>query len=175
MATNGRNMGRNGGVDATEFYELWKKFYELSEREGKLINEKLVKEQAKAVLGAAIRVTTVGQYEDGTVGGTLRRGWTTATHQEAYAKRNDSGSKDVSKTVENKPVLKQGKTYKIILRNNVEYASYVNYGHRTRGGKGFVAGQFFLEKALQQAGNKSRERMNKVLIKELRSRINGNS
>ena len=34
--------------------------------------------------------------------------------------------------------------------NPVEYASYVEYGHRTRGGKGFVRGQFMLEKSRQE-------------------------
>lgn len=34
--------------------------------------------------------------------------------------------------------------YQIEVINPVEYASYVEYGHRTRGGKGWVEGQYFL-------------------------------
>ena len=52
--------------------------------------------------------------------GTLRRGWTIGeiTHSGGY--------------------------YKVEVINPVEYASYVEYGHRTAGGKGWVEGQFFL-------------------------------
>ena len=39
-------------------------------------------------------------------------------------------------------VKKIGDTYHIRLVNATEYASYVEYGHRTRGGKGWVEGQF---------------------------------
>lgn len=37
-----------------------------------------------------------------------------------------------------------GNTYEIQITNPVEYASYVEYGHRTRGGKGWVTGRFML-------------------------------
>lgn len=36
----------------------------------------------------------------------------------------------------------------IKVTNNAEYASYVERGHRTRGGKGWVAGQFFMKNSL---------------------------
>ena len=34
--------------------------------------------------------------------------------------------------------------------NNTEYAAHVEFGHRTRGGVGFVPGQFFLRDAVQE-------------------------
>lgn len=64
----------------------------------------------------------------GKVGGTLRRGWTTAP----IARTHKNGN------------------IKVVIYNPVEYASYVEYGHRTRGGKGFVRGQFMLEKSRQE-------------------------
>lgn len=40
--------------------------------------------------------------------------------------------------------------WSIKLENNTEYASYVENGHRTRGGKSWVPGQFFMKKSAQQ-------------------------
>ena len=37
-----------------------------------------------------------------------------------------------------------------IVYNNVEYAPYVEYGHRTRGGKSFVDGVYMLEKSVKE-------------------------
>nr|DAV17726.1 MAG TPA: putative tail component [Caudoviricetes sp.] len=37
------------------------------------------------------------------------------------------------------------------IYNNVEYAAHVEYGHRTRGGKGFVRGKLMLHRGMLQA------------------------
>ena len=37
-----------------------------------------------------------------------------------------------------------------IVFNNVKYAQYVEYGHRTRGGKSFVDGVYMLEKSVKE-------------------------
>ena len=37
-----------------------------------------------------------------------------------------------------------------IISNNVHYAPHVEYGHRTRGGKSFVEGQYMLTKSVQE-------------------------
>ena len=37
-----------------------------------------------------------------------------------------------------------------IIYNNVHYAPYVEYGHRTRGGKSFVDGRYMLTKSVQE-------------------------
>lgn len=41
-----------------------------------------------------------------------------------------------------------GKSITVKLYNNTEYASYVENGHRTRGGKGWVEGRFMLKKTV---------------------------
>ncbi len=58
--------------------------------------------------------------------GTLRRGWIVGD------------------------IKKQGNTYVIEIINPVEYASYVEYGHRTANHKGWVKGQFFMQKSVQE-------------------------
>lgn len=41
-----------------------------------------------------------------------------------------------------------GRSIIITFTNNTEYASYVENGHRTRGGRNWVAGQFFMKRSL---------------------------
>lgn len=83
------------------------------------------------------------------VGGTLRRGWTAETEQIAKS----GNCKDIPTYVESLKVRKVGHRYEIILINPVSYASYVEYGHRKRGGKGWVSGRFFMTRTeLEMAG-----------------------
>ena len=101
---------------------------------------------AARLLTKVIKRTPVGQYpsESGKVGGTLRRGWTSgqdASAGSAYANHL--------------PVTKVGSDYVIEIINPVEYASYVEYGHRQTPGRfvpaigkrlkqGWVEGKFML-------------------------------
>ena len=36
------------------------------------------------------------------------------------------------------------------MSNSVHYASHIEYGHRTRGGKSFVDGVYMLEKSVKE-------------------------
>lgn len=45
-------------------------------------------------------------------------------------------------------IKKIGNEYVIEVYNNVEYAAHVEFGHRTRGGKGFVKGSHMMELSL---------------------------
>lgn len=83
-----------------------------------------------------------GHYVEGKNGGTLRRGWTAKTEQEATS-GSGNGLSLVNAYVDALPISKSGKTYVVEIINPVEYASYVEYGHRTPGG-GWVAGHLFL-------------------------------
>lgn len=47
-------------------------------------------------------------------------------------------------------IEQRGSEYYIEVYNNVEYAEPVEYGHRTRGGKGFVKGAHMMELSLQE-------------------------
>lgn len=92
----------------------------------------LSKEVAARLLSKVIRRTPVGQYKKGSgkVGGTLRRGWT------AGKKRADF--------IEGIQVNKRGGIYEVVIKNSVEYASYVEFGHRTKNHQGWVPGKFML-------------------------------
>lgn len=68
----------------------------------------------------------------GKKGGTLRRGWT-------GQKRSSAKGYADSLTVHH-----FGDTYVIEIVNPVEYASYVEYGHRTANHKGWVKGKFMM-------------------------------
>ena len=61
-----------------------------------------------------------------------------------------------SKTPKDTGVLKKSWKYKTISENegvlytNVKYAPYVEYGHRTRGGKSFVNGRYMLAESVKE-------------------------
>jgi hypothetical protein len=92
------------------------------------------KELAARLLAKVIKRTPVGQYpaKSGKKGGTLRRGWTGGETANATA---------FAQSLE---VNKVGSDYVIDIINPAEYASYVEFGHRTRNHKGWVEGHFML-------------------------------
>ncbi|MDO5593622.1 MAG: HK97 gp10 family phage protein [Eubacteriales bacterium] len=100
------------------------------------------KELAARLLALVIPRTPVGRYpkSSGKKGGTLRRGWTARTAGEAAA----GSTTDAKAYAAVLPVSRQGRNFYVQVINPVEYASYVEFGHRTRGGKCWVNGQYFL-------------------------------
>ena len=141
-------MGRNGKVDYSGILairdEIEKK---LSGKELQTFIESCAKELAARLLAKVVKRTPVGDYSGdsytcangkthkgqkvtGKTGGTLRRGWT-----------NGKGATSFAQELKVRHI---GNTYVIEIENPVEYASYVEYGHRTRGGGGWVEGHFML-------------------------------
>lgn len=92
------------------------------------------KELAARLLAKVIKRTPVGQYPAGSgkTGGTLRRGWTS------------DKSANATSYAQSLKVDKVGNDYVIEIINPVEYASYVEFGHRTRDHRGWVEGKFML-------------------------------
>ncbi len=92
------------------------------------------KELAARLLAKVIKRTPVGQYPKGSgkTGGTLRRGWTAGQNS------------NVKAYTDSLKVNKVGNDFVIEIINPVEYASYVEFGHRTRNHKGWVEGHFML-------------------------------
>lgn len=124
-------MGNAVKINLEGFKELEKSLTKIQKDVDDFIVS-LSKEVAARLLSKVIRRTPVGQYKKGSgkVGGTLRRGWT------AGKKRTDF--------IEGIQVNKRGGIYEVVIKNSVEYASYVEFGHRTRNHKGWVPGRFML-------------------------------
>lgn len=128
-------MARNVNVDFRDL-ENFRKNLEgsLTGDQVDLFIESCAKELAARLLAKVIKRTPVGQYpkSSGKKGGTLRRGWTNGKNQDASAY---ASSLQVNRT---------GDLYVIEIINPVEYASYVEFGHRTRDHEGWVEGKFML-------------------------------
>lgn len=134
-------MARFGKFDLRGMKELQKNLQKLQDPDA--FAEACAKELAARLLAKVIKITPVGDYpkESGKKGGTLQRGWTAGKNQSASAYLN---------TLE---VRKEGKKYIIELINPVEYASYVEYGHRTANHKGWVKGRFMMTISEQEVQN----------------------
>jgi len=140
-------MGNFGGFSAAQLKKLQKDLNKLNESDSNAFLEACAKELAARLLAKVIKRTPVGEYpkSSGKKGGTLRRGWTAGKRESA------KGYAD-SLTINH-----FGNTYVIEIVNPVEYASYVEYGHRTANHSGWVQGRFMLtisEQEIQQLAPK---------------------
>lgn len=135
-------MSKWGGCDYKQLKALQEKLNKLQAVDLNKFCEDASKELAARLLALVIPATPVGKYPKGSgkKGGTLRRGWTAKTEQEA----SSGGKQDPVAYAASLPIEKNGSEYVITVINPVEYASYVEFGHRTRGGNGWVQGQYFL-------------------------------
>lgn len=133
------------------------------------------KELAARLLAKVIKRTPVAEYDKpvsfttasgkevsfkpntGKKGGTLRRGWTARTQEEAES----GGKTNATSYVDSMTVERTGDIYTITILNPVDYASYVEFGHRTKNHKGWVPGQFMLtisEQEIEQIAPKVLEK-----------------
>ena len=151
-------MGRNGKVDIQALIDIRDKFEKnLTGKELDLFIDSCAKELAARLLAKVIKRTPVGQYppSTGKKGGTLRRGWTNGNSSSSFAQEIK--------------VHHFGNTYVIEIINPVEYASYVEYGHRTRGGNGWVEGHFMLTISAEEVQRDAP----KVLENKLKKKLGG--
>lgn len=132
-------MPKFGKLDYSGLKHLQKNMQKMQDPEEFM--KDCAKELAARLLAKVIKRTPTGDYDKpvdfttkegvhvhfqphtGKKGGTLKRGWTTA---------NDL------------TVRREGKNFVVEIINPVEYASYVEYGHRTADHKGWVPGQFMM-------------------------------
>ena len=141
--------------DTKELDKYIDKLKGLAEEEVQKFCEDTLKEIAARTLAKIIARTPVGVYPPGSgkVGGTLRRGWTAGEDMDPYEYIYDH--------VE---VVKKGRVYQIIISNLVEYASYVEYGHRQNVGQyvpaigkrlkePFVEGEFMMTVSVDEMQN----------------------
>ncbi|MDE6110373.1 MAG: HK97 gp10 family phage protein [Eubacterium sp.] len=123
-------MARMGKFSCSDLKKLQKQLESL-QAERDILMESCAKELAARLLRKVKKRTPVGVYPEnsGKKGGTLRRGWTVG---------------EIEKT---------NGVYKIEIFNPVEYALYVEKGHRTANHKGWVEGKFMLTISEQEIQN----------------------
>ena len=133
--------------------------------------EQVAKNLAARLLRKVILTTPVGQYPEksGKVGGTLRRGWIADTEEEAKSKAKENpNDNEILAYVNAMSINKSGDQYVIEVFNPVHYSPYVEYGHRTRGGKGWVEGTFMLTISEEALKSQAPAIVEKMLKKKLR-------
>ena len=137
-------MARSGTFNFQDFEKIKNNLEKLNQEQVDLFIDACAKELAARLLAKVIKRTPVGDYPNssGKKGGTLRMGWTGGKNSSAVAYAD-------SLTIHH-----FGDAYVIEIINPVEYASYVEFGHRTANHKGWVNGRFMLtisEQEIQQA------------------------
>lgn len=157
---------RWGSVDYKQLQKLRDNLQRLQEIDMDKFCEDVSKGLAARLLQLVIPVTPVRRYPKGSgkKGGTLWRGWTARTEQAA----KEGGKVDPKAYANALPVFRRGRNFYIEVINPVTYASYVEFGHRTRGGGGWVAGQYFLTLAESQLESRAPAIIEKELEKKLK-------
>jgi len=166
-------MGNMGSFNANQLRRFQRKLNEIKPEDVSGFIDACAKELAARLLATVIKRTLPGDYSrevevvakrdsknhkkgdkytkrvnpSGKVGGTLRRGWTAKTHEEAA---DGSGRADAKAYAESLTVNHVGDMVVIEIINPVEYASYVEYGHRTRNHTGWVPGKFMMTISVQE-------------------------
>ena len=109
-------------VDLKGLQKFQQNLNKLNVAQTQQFTESAVKELAARLLRKVKFRTPVGQYPAGSgkMGGTLRREWTVGE------------------------VRKTGGTFEIDIINPMEYAPYVEFGHRTANHQGWVEGRFMM-------------------------------
>lgn len=152
-------MANIGGLSVADMKKLQKKLNKINQGNVEAFVAACAKELAARLLTKVIKRTPVGDYDKpvnfttkagkevsftpktSKKGGTLRRGWTAGKRKSA---------KDYADSL---TINHFGNTYVIEIMNPVEYASYVEYGHRTANHKGWVQGRFMLTISEQEIQN----------------------
>ena len=168
-------MGRMGNFNSSDFKKLQKELEKLKgETEG--FQEHCAKKLAQGFITKAVKRTPVGDYRkeitivakkdsknhkkgdtytkkinpSGKMGGTLRRGWVSKTHEEAESGNGRPNMSDIESYVQALTLKRVGNISTIEIVNPVEYASYVENGHRTANHKGWIQGKFMLKRSADE-------------------------
>lgn len=163
-------MGKMGGFRAADLKKFQKQLSKMQQGNVEMFMDACVRELAARLLAKVIKRTPVGDYTkevrvvakrdskhhkkgdvytkrvnpSGKKGGTLRRGWTSATHEEAVGGSGKGSAAAGKAYADSLKINHFGNTLVVEIVNPVEYASYVEYGHRTANHRGWVQGRFML-------------------------------
>lgn len=160
-------MSKWGNCDYKQLEKLCKKLEKMAKVDVESFCKEVSKNLAARLLAKVIKRTPVSEgtfeiiNENGVQkrykiknGGTLRRGWTATTQAQA----EEGTVLNAKEYAESLRIAKIGKYYIIIIKNPVEYASYVEFGHRQEPGRfvpaigkrlkvAWVPGQFMLTRS----------------------------
>lgn len=145
-------MAKWGKCSFDGLKDLQKKLERIEQEELSRFMEDCAKDLARRLLTMVIMRTPVGdrpeydgdteedrewydKYWGGYTGGTLRRGWTAQTHEEAAAGEGKPTAAEILEYADGLKISRMGSVYTIEIVNPVEYASYVEYGHRQQKGR----------------------------------------
>lgn len=120
----------------SQLLKFQEKLEKLNDEQKEEFLESCAKELAARLLAKVIKRTPSDT-------GTLRRGWTGGENQNAKAYADSLSIRHV------------GNKYQIDITNPIEYASYVEYGHRTPNHAGWVEGRFMLTISETELNNSS--------------------
>ena len=164
-------MAKMGKFSANDLKKLQKQLNQIKPNDIDAFIEQCAKELAARLLAKVIPRTPVGVYGKSFVkdnegnkirykagknkgkikraavktGGTLRRGWTSKSHEEAAGGSGKGSAANAKAYVDSLKVNYFGNPFVVEIKNPVEYASYVEFGHRTANHKGIVEGKHMLE------------------------------
>lgn len=199
-------MGKMGKFTASDLKKLQKQLNKIQAGDVDAFVESCAKKLAARLLAKVIKRTPVGDYSkeievtakkdsknhkkgetykkrvnpSGKKGGTLRRGWVSQTKEEAEQGSGKLTSEQANAYADSLKINHFGGFLVIEIVNPVEYASYVEFGHRQNIGKyipalgkklkqGWVPGQFMLtisEKEIQNIAPKVLEAKIKKYLEE---------
>ncbi len=182
-------MAKMGGFKFDGLKELQQQLNQLQQGNVQAFVDSCARELAARLLAEVIKRTPVGDYSkevevvakrdskkhkkgdvytkrinpSGKKGGTLRRGWTSKTHEEVVAGSGKSSAKAGKEYADSLKINHFDNFVVIEIVNPVKYASYVEFGHRTRNKQGWVRGKFMM--------TKSKEQIEKIAPKVLQAQI----
>lgn len=148
-------MANMGGFPVAGMKKLQKQLNKIQQGNVEVFVDACAKELAARLLAKVIKRTPVGEYpkSSGKKGGTLRRGWTAKSHEEAVSGTGKGSIAAGKAYADSLKINHFGNTLVIEIVNPVEYASYVEFGHRTANHKGWVQGRFMLTISEQEIQN----------------------
>ncbi len=123
-------MMARGGCNFDDLLRFQEGMARMQQNMGEILDI-CARELAQRLMAKVIKRTPVGKYPAGTgkVGGTLRRGWSQGGRYKIYHSAS---------------------ACMIEINNPVEYASYVEYGHRTANHTGWVPGHFMMTISVEE-------------------------
>ena len=154
-------MAKWGSVDYRQIKRLQEKMAKFEEKELKDFCEAMARELAARLLAMVIDRTPV-------ISGDLRRAWT-AGRENVNEKGNVVGVGGKNGFASTLEVRQEGDSYAIEIINSMNYASYVEYGHRQEPGR-FVPGywegnKFVYVKDAKEQGIKTGMVLKKAWVK----------